>query len=96
MRILKNMYIFHFLVSNALPRENTEDVELGGYLLPKGTMIIPEIRSIHMDPNEWPEPEVFRPERWIDDAGKVRKSDSFMPFSAGLHSNTPGGHLYHN
>ena len=72
-----------FLAPSSLPHETTEDVELGGYVLPKGTMVVPELRSVNTDSEAWPEPEVFRPERWIDDTGNIRKSDCFIPFSTG-------------
>ncbi|KAI8489166.1 hypothetical protein Bbelb_331510 [Branchiostoma belcheri] len=39
--------------------------------------------STMMDPEVTPEPETFRPERFLDEEGKVVKPEWFLPFSAG-------------
>jgi len=36
-----------------------------------------------MDPNVWEEPEQFRPERFLDEFGKVVGKERIMPFSIG-------------
>lgn len=36
-----------------------------------------------MDPKDWPEPEKFRPERWLDSEGQFYKHERFIPFSIG-------------
>ncbi|KAH7709062.1 Protein CYP-33C1 [Aphelenchoides avenae] len=53
------------------------DVELNGHKLPKGTYVVPQISAI------FPEPEKFKPERFLDEEGKLRKIDAFVPFSVG-------------
>ena len=35
------------------------------------------------DPEYWPEPETFKPERFLDDSGKVIKEERFVPFGVG-------------
>ncbi|KAI8503032.1 hypothetical protein Bbelb_188530 [Branchiostoma belcheri] len=67
----------------AVPRMTTVDVELRGYSIPKGTQVCMNIYSAHMDPKYFPEPEVFNPNRFLGDDGKVQKMDAFNPFSAG-------------
>ena len=42
------------------------------------------IYSVHMDETYWKDPHVFRPERHLNDQGKVVKSDHFMPFGVGM------------
>ena len=47
-------------------RESLEDVQLEGYLIPKGEAIFPNIGAAHWNPNYFPNPEVFdiyRPEK---------------------------------
>ncbi|XP_067133239.1 cytochrome P450 18a1-like [Centruroides vittatus] len=59
-----------------------QETELGGYKIPKGTHIVPNLWAVHMDPKLWPEPENFKPERFLQD-GKVHVPSYFMPFSVG-------------
>lgn len=59
------------------------DVELNGYTIPAGSHVIPLINSVHMDPTLWEKPEEFRPARFIDAEGKVRKPEYFIPFGVG-------------
>ena len=42
-----------------------EDVIVGGYTIPKGVDIQFPICAIHRDPNLWPDPEMFDPERLV-------------------------------
>jgi cytochrome P450 len=47
-------------------RESLEDVQVEGYLIPKGEAIFPNIGAAHWNPNYFPNPEVFdiyRPEK---------------------------------
>src|SRR5689334_17920273 len=47
-------------------RKLTEAVELGGYELPAGAGVTPCIHLIHRDPNIYPDPDRFIPERFLD------------------------------
>lgn len=46
-------------------------------------MLLPLLWSVHMDPTKWPQPEKFRPERFLGENGQVFKPDYLMPFSTG-------------
>lgn len=59
------------------------DVTLNGYYIPTGAQIIPLQHFVHNDPNLWDEPEAFKPERFINAEGKVKKPDCFLPFGVG-------------
>ena len=59
------------------------EVTLGGYTLPNDTLIIPDLYSIHMNPDLWQDPEEFRPERFLDADEKITKPPYFIPFSIG-------------
>ena len=67
-----------------IPRRASEDFEFHGYFISKGTSIYPSIYSLHYDPKIFPEPEKFKPERFLSEDGiTVLKSDSLIPFSVG-------------
>ncbi|GJJ09727.1 hypothetical protein Clacol_003951 [Clathrus columnatus] len=52
---------------SALPHTTTEDDVYKGYLIPKGTILIPNVRSLLHDPKIYPNPDEFRPERFLPD-----------------------------
>ena len=43
---------------------STENIQLGGLDIPKGTAVIVPVMSIHQDPKIWEDPMNFRPERY--------------------------------
>jgi len=52
-------------------------------LLTQDTSMILNMWSFHNDPNFWGDPEVFRPERFLDEKGHLLKKDYSLPFGAG-------------
>ena len=73
------------IVPLSLPHKSTCDTSLGGYDVPKDTMLITNIWAIHHDPDEWDKPEEFNPERFLDSNGKFSAAGvrSYLPFGAG-------------
>ncbi|XP_019615816.1 PREDICTED: cytochrome P450 2U1-like [Branchiostoma belcheri] len=62
----------------------TETLKVREYDIPKGTQVLPNLYSLHMDPAYWPDPDRFDPGRFLDAEGNVvNNPDSFMPFSGG-------------
>ncbi|KAL3862706.1 hypothetical protein ACJMK2_008659 [Sinanodonta woodiana] len=59
------------------------DVCIRGYRIPKGIRILPDIHSVLSDPKVWGDPENFRPERFVNEDGKLIKPDEFIPFFTG-------------
>ena len=59
------------------------DVNIGGYALKKGTVVIPQISVLLTDENYFESPAAFRPERFLDADGKVQRADELCPFSIG-------------
>ncbi|XP_048108790.1 cytochrome P450 2J6-like isoform X2 [Alosa alosa] len=66
-----------------LPRYTTKDVQLGDYLIPKGTEIIANLTSVMFDKEEWETPHTFNPGHFLNKEGKFVKNPAFIPFSAG-------------
>ena len=80
--IYETQRLVNLLPSN-LPRKLLKDIEVRGYHLPKGTVIIPQISSVLYDENIFPDPHNFVPERFLSDDGGVKKIEEFVPFSMG-------------
>ena len=75
--------------SELLPITGTtviRDTTIGGYHIPKNTNVLINVDEIHHDPKEWPEPNEFKPERFLDSDGKFvgwTTKHAFMPFGLG-------------
>ncbi|XP_036363004.1 cytochrome P450 2B4-like isoform X2 [Octopus sinensis] len=65
------------------PHASTIDTKLGGYDIPKNTIVQFMLMAAHYDPKYWDKPEEFRPERWIDENNELKKNEAYMPFSLG-------------
>ncbi|KYN45211.1 Cytochrome P450 4C1, partial [Trachymyrmex septentrionalis] len=60
-----------------------EDVKLQSYVIPANTVLNIDINGVHTDPNYWPNPEVFDPDRFLPERTQNRHPYSYIPFSAG-------------
>ncbi|KAL2170137.1 hypothetical protein VTG60DRAFT_5159 [Thermothelomyces hinnuleus] len=47
------------------PHMSDQEDEICGYRIPKGAMVIPSIKWFSADPAVYPDPDVFRPERFL-------------------------------
>ncbi|XP_066504716.1 cytochrome P450 2D15-like [Hoplias malabaricus] len=65
------------------PHCTTNDTELMGYKIPKGTLIIPNLSSVLSEEGQWKFPHEFNPENFLNEQGQFEKPEAFMPFSAG-------------
>nr|XP_054773774.1 cytochrome P450 2U1-like [Lytechinus pictus] len=59
------------------------DLRFHGYDIPEGAIIIANYWRISRDPKIWDDPEVFKPERFLDAEGNCVKPEELMPFSIG-------------
>ncbi len=55
--------------------------ELGGYTLPPGVTVMPAIVLIHRRPDVYPDPDEFRPERFLE---KPPGTYTWIPFGGGV------------
>jgi cytochrome P450 len=65
----------------AVLRQLKAPVEIGGWQLPAGVTVMPAIMLMHADPTLFPEPERFRPERFIEDG--AGSTYTWIPFGGG-------------
>jgi hypothetical protein len=49
-----------------VPHFSLEEIEFHGYTIPKGSVILSSIYNVGRDPEHFPDPETFNPERFID------------------------------
>lgn len=70
-------------------REVTEDLTYSDWNLCKGTQIVIYTYELHRDPAVFPDPEEFRPERFLPSNIQGRNPFAYIPFSAG-HRNCIG------
>lgn len=54
--------------------------EIAGYRLPAGTVVCPSIHLVHRDPERYPDPLAFRPERFL---GRRPGPFAYFPFGGG-------------
>ena len=66
-----------------LGRRALEAYEVGGYNIPRGSLVILSPYVMHRDPRFYPEPERFDPERWTPEARAARPQFSYFPFGGG-------------
>ncbi|KAI1883397.1 hypothetical protein AGOR_G00231020 [Albula goreensis] len=67
-------------------REVEEDCTVNGQFLPKGATLEIPAGYLHYDPQYWPEPEKFIPERFTAEAKASRHPFVYLPFGAGPRS----------
>jgi len=71
--------------AHEIRREPAEDVDIAGYRVPEGSLLILPTWVMHRDERFWDDPEQFRPERFID--GEAPDGDrpefAYFPFGGG-------------
>ncbi|CAN1341555.1 Ent-kaurenoic acid oxidase 2, partial [Linum perenne] len=70
-------------------REAKTNVDIGGYMIPKGWRVLVWFRNVHLDDEIFPKARDFDPSRWDN---HTPKAGSFLPFGAGSHM-CPGNDL---
>lgn len=67
-----------------ISRDLTEDIRLAsGHRIPKGTQVNLHIYDLHRDPEQFPDPDAFDPDRFLPEKSEKRHPFAYLPFSAG-------------
>lgn len=70
--------------SAGLPRRTPpEGAQILGQWIPGDTSVSMTIYATHRDPEIFPDPETYSPQRWMDPDARKRMEPYFIPFSAG-------------
>ncbi|KAG1726932.1 cytochrome P450 [Suillus lakei] len=75
-----------FTDQESLPRfahRTTEDVIWENYSIPAGTMVFGNHWAISQDPEVYPDPDTFKPQRWTNDQGRMREDLKFFVYRFG-------------
>ncbi len=68
------------VLPNSAPRLVMQPIEVGGWDYPAGVCLVPNAYLVHHDPDVYPDPYAFRPERFLDSSPGTY---SWIPFGGG-------------
>ncbi|MCA9648595.1 MAG: cytochrome P450 [Myxococcales bacterium] len=66
-----------------LPRRTLEEVEIGGTILPRRSLVFVSTWAQHRRADVWEDPDRFDPERFLPEREAARPKGSYLPFGAG-------------
>jgi cytochrome P450 len=66
-----------------IARETVQNCEIGGYRVPKGSIVLMSQAVMHRDARYFQDPDSFMPERWADDLAKQLPKYAYFPFGGG-------------
>jgi cytochrome P450 len=75
MRVYPPVYMFG--------RQALEDVEIGGWVVPRGAQVLTPVWAIHRDARWYDDPETFAPQRWLDGLAERLPKYAYLPFGGG-------------
>ncbi len=78
-----------------VPHSTTEDVTFRGHCIPKGTMVLANLNSVHRDDTIWSDPYTFNPQRFLNAEKKIQNKEYLIPYSMGkyIHFTYYGVHI---
>ncbi|XP_072030468.1 cytochrome P450 2U1-like [Amphiura filiformis] len=65
------------------PHMSSRKTFIGDFEIPAGTIVVPNVWAIDHDPDVWPDPVRFDPNRFISKDGEVFREDEIIPFGIG-------------
>lgn len=70
----------------ANPRTAMQDIDVDGYRVPAGSLVVYGVYAVQRDPALWDRADEFDPDRFLGPAAKVRDRWQFVPFGGGPRS----------
>ncbi|KAI0792435.1 cytochrome P450 [Abortiporus biennis] len=97
--VVKELLRWEMVAPMSLAHATTTSDEYNGYYIPQGAIVMPNTWAILHDPEIFPEPEKFKPERYLTEDGKLRTDlpidPSHIAFGYGRRM-CPGRFFAHN
>lgn len=81
--VISEIQRFSNVAPLAIAKKTLSTASLGQFKIPKDTIAIVSLYSLHMEQEAWGDPFVFRPERFLDVNDRAIKFDNFFPFGSG-------------
>ncbi|XP_023756031.1 cytochrome P450 71AU50 [Lactuca sativa] len=82
--VIKETFRVHPPLPLLIQRCPDESCMVGGYIIPKGSIVYLNIWAIHRDPKNWPNPLEFKPERFLNSKWDYNGNNlKFLPFGVG-------------
>ncbi|MBD9355221.1 cytochrome P450 [Methylomonas albis] len=72
--------------TSALSTQTVQDIELGDYAIPAGTIVLLSMHTTHHSARLWDCPDAFNPDRFLETATPGGHKYAFFPFGGGLHN----------
>ena len=69
--------------ASSMLREPVQDVELGGYTIPEGSVVVVPQWIVQRDERWYDDPDQFRPERWTNEFEADLPDYAYFPFGGG-------------
>ncbi|KAI0740350.1 cytochrome P450 98A3 [Earliella scabrosa] len=69
--LVKELIRWHIVTPIGVPHRAVSDDEYNGYLIPAGATVLANVWAISRDPETYPDPEDFVPERFLDADGQL-------------------------
>ncbi len=66
-----------------IARQTTQEVEMGGYTIPKDSILVTLPYVTHRHPDFWDDPERFDPDRHLPERVEARHKYAYFPFGGG-------------
>ncbi|CAH0550246.1 unnamed protein product [Brassicogethes aeneus] len=72
-----------YVPAHIVGRKLDKEIVLDNLKIPHGVMVSVDLFQLHRDPEQWPDPERFDPDRFLPEIASQRHPYAYCPFSAG-------------